>query len=205
MTVFLGLTGSIGMGKSATAKMFAERGVPVYDADGAVHTLYARGGAGVGPIGELFPDAIIEGAVSRPALRDIVLKHPEDLTKLNNIIHPLVGQTQMIFRQHAEQSGTHLAVLDIPLLFETGGDKACDYVAVVTTPGNIQRNRVLARNTMSEAEFETILAKQTPDHEKRAKADFIILTAFGFDYARAQVRAIIDLFTRLAQKEPSDG
>ena len=205
MTIFLGLTGSIGMGKSATAKMFAERGVPVYDADGAVHTLYARGGAGVGPIGELFPDVIIEGAVSRPALRDIVLKDPDDLTKLNNIIHPLVGKTQIVFRQQAKESRVLLAVLDIPLLFETGGNKACDYVAVVTAPSDIQRNRVLARNTMNEAEFETILAKQTSDHEKRAKADFIISTAFGFAYTKAQVEAIIDLFTRLAQKEPSDG
>jgi len=198
MTKFLGLTGSIGMGKTATAQMFAERGVPVYDADGAVHALYAQGGAGVGPIGELFPDAIIDGVVSRPALREIVLENPDDLTKLNRIIHPLVAQSQIMFRQQAEESGASLAVLDIPLLFETGGDKACDYVAVVTAPGNIQRNRVLARNTMSEAEFGTILAKQMPDDEKRAKADFIISTAFGFPYAKAQVEAIIDLFASLA-------
>ena len=193
------------MGKSATAKMFAERGVPVYDADRTVHTLYARGGAGVDPIGKLFPNVIIDGAVSRPALRDIVLNNPEDFTKLNRIIHPLVGQTQIVFRQQAKENQAPLAVLDIPLLFETDGNKACDYVAVVTAPSGIQRNRVLARNTMSEAEFETILAKQTPDHEKRAKADFIISTAFGFAYAKAHVEAIIELFTNFAQKELSDG
>jgi len=193
MTKFLGLTGSIGMGKSATAKMFLEAGAPVYDADAAVHALYDVGGAAIGPVGKVFPAAIIEGAVSRPALREIVLADGDALSKLNAIVHPLVAQSQIDFRQRAVQTGASLAVLDIPLLFETGGNKACDYVAVVTAPAEIQRARVLGRASMSEIEFESILAKQTPDAEKRAEADFIISTAFGFEFARAQVSAIIEL------------
>lgn len=200
MTKFLGLTGSIGMGKSATAKLFAEAGAPVYDADAAVHALYIQGGAAVGPIGEAFPAAIKEQAVSRAALREIVLKDAADLTRLNAIVHPLVAQTQIAFRQKVSDANVPVAVLDIPLLFETGGDKACDYVAVVTAPAHIQRGRVLARDTMTEADLDAILAKQMPDAEKRAKADFIISTAFGFDYARNQVSAIMELMQELAKK-----
>lgn len=198
MTKFLGLTGSIGMGKTATAKMFAEAGAPVYDADGAVHALYAKGGAAVGPIGEIFPVTIKNGAVSRPDLRAIVLDDSQSLARLNAIVHPLVAHSQIAFRQKAIAEKAVLAVLDIPLLFETGGDKACDYVAVVTAPAEVQRNRVLARATMTETEFETILAKQMPDVEKRAKADFIISTAFGFEYGKQQVRAIMDLMKTIA-------
>lgn len=201
MTKFLGLTGSIGMGKTATARLFAEAGVMVYDADAAVHALYEKGGAAVGPIGAVFPEAIIDGAVARPTLRKIVLSDPAGLNQLNGIVHPLVSRSQMAFRQRVHDIKVSLAVLDVPLLFETGGDKDCDYVAVVTAPASLQRERVLARDSMSESEFESILAKQTSDRDKRARADFIISTAFGFTYARAQVSSIIELMSSLAKEE----
>ena len=200
MTIFLGLTGSIGMGKTTTAKLFLEAGAPVYDADAAVHDIYAKGGAAVGPIGESFPAAIIEGAVDRPALREIVLKESQALERLNKIVHPLVGQSQITFRQQAVSSGAPVAILDIPLLFETGGDKACDYVAVVSAPAHIQRARVMMRASMSEEEFEIILAKQMPDAEKRARADFMISSAFGIEFAQAQVSSIMELMKTLEQE-----
>ncbi len=193
--ITLGLTGSIGMGKSATAGMFAEAGVPVYDADAAVHSIYARGGLAVGPLAERFGDVVIDGAVSRDRLRAIVLKDPQALKDLEAIVHPLVGVTQKQFRDEAVATAAKLVVLDIPLLFETGGDTRCDYVAVVTAPASVQRARVLLREEMSETEFEKILEKQTPDAEKRARADFVISTAFGFDFARTHVNAIVDLLT----------
>lgn len=202
MTKFLGLTGSIGMGKSATAAMFAEAGVPVYDADAAVHMLYAQGGAAVEPVGSAFEGVIEGGAIVRAALREIVLADPKALAELNSIVHPLVARSQMEFREAAIAAKAALGVLDIPLLFETGGDARCDYVAVVSASGALQRTRVLARGTMSEAEFETILEKQTPDAEKRARADFVISTGFGFEFARDQVQAIIALMTRLDAEEP---
>lgn len=191
----LGLTGSIGMGKSATASMFAEAGVPVYDADAAVHALYARGGAAVGPVGAAFPSVIIDAAVDRTRLRDIVLADTDALARLNSIVHPLVGQSQINFREQATASGAPLIVLDIPLLFETGGEARVDHVAVVTAPANVQRKRVLARDGMTEDAFEAILAKQTPDAEKRARADFVISTAFSFEFTRAHIEAIIELLS----------
>lgn len=200
MTKFLGLTGSIGMGKSATAAMFADLGVPVYDADASVHALYAKGGAAVGPVEAVFPEAILDEAISRPALRDIVLGNSEHLATLNAIVHPLVAKSQIDFREQAIAQNAPLAVLDIPLLFETGGQARCDYVAVVSAPAEVQRTRVLARGTMSEAEFETILGKQVPDAQKRAQADFIISTAFGFQFARDQVQAIVSLMIQVAQE-----
>ena len=192
----LGLTGSIGMGKSATAAMFADAGVPVYDADAAVHALYVKGGAAVEPIRAVFPDAIIDGAIDRARLRDLVLAEPDALTQLNAIVHPLVGQSQLDFRAQAEASGAPLIVLDIPLLFETGGEGRVDHVAVVTAPAEVQRARVLARNGMTPEAFDAILAKQTPDAEKRARADFIISTAFGFEFTRAHVTAMIELLSK---------
>jgi dephospho-CoA kinase len=192
----LGLTGSIGMGKSATAAMFADAGVPVYDADAAVHALYAKGGAAVGPVGAAFPSAIIDEAVDRSRLRDLVLADADALARLNAIVHPLVGQSQIDFREQALVSGAPLMVLDIPLLFETGGEARVDHVAVVTAPANVQRNRVLARPGMTEDAFEAILAKQTPDAEKRTRADFVISTAFGFEFTRAHVEAIIALLSK---------
>lgn len=199
--IILGLTGSIGMGKSATAKMFAEAGIPVYDADAAVHSVYAEGGLAVGPLGERFPGVIVDGAVSRQRLRDIVLEDPDALKELEAIVHPLVGETQSQFRRDALHAGAKLAVLDIPLLYETGGDQRCDYIAVVSAPAEIQRARVMMRDEMTEADFEKILSRQMPDAEKRARADFIISTAFGFDFARTHVNAIIDLLTKMETEE----
>ena len=199
--IILGLTGSIGMGKSATAAMFADSGVPVYDADAAVHSIYQKGGLAVEPLGERFPDVVVDGAVSRQRLRDIVMEDPEAMMALEAIVHPLVGETQARFRSNAMHSGAALAVLDIPLLYETGGDKRCDYVAVVTAPPAVQRARVMARNEMSESDFEKIVAKQVPDSEKRARADFVISTAFGFEFTRTHVHAIIDLLTRMEHDE----
>lgn len=195
--IILGLTGSIGMGKSATAAMFAEAGVPVYDADAAVHAIYEKGGAAVGPLSERFGDILKDGAVDRKALRAKVVDDPDAMKDLEAIVHPLVGQSQMKFRQEALESGAHFAVLDVPLLYETGGEQRCDYVAVVTAPADVQKARVLMRGEMSEAEFEQIRAKQLPDADKRARADFVISTAFGFDFTRAHVQAIIDLLNTL--------
>ncbi len=202
--IVLGLTGSIGMGKSATAAMFRDSGIPVYDADAAVHALYVQGGAAVGPLSERFGDIVKEGAVDRSALRTIVLNDPGALSDLEAIIHPLVGQTQLAFRAEAETQGAAFVVLDIPLLFETGGDQRCDYTLVVTAPESVQRKRVLARGEMSEAELDSILSKQIPDSEKRARADFIVSTAFGFDFTRAHVGAIIDLMIRMGEAADSD-
>ncbi|MEM7766045.1 MAG: dephospho-CoA kinase [Pseudomonadota bacterium] len=198
--IVLGLTGSIGMGKSATAEMFREQGAPVYDADAAVHAIYAPGGTAVDPLGEAFPGSIGgDGGVDRAALRSIVVKDADAMKRLESIVHPLVGATQMQFRQEAMADGAPVAVLDIPLLFETGGDLRCDHVCVVTAPAPVQRERVLARGTMTEAELDAIIAKQTPDAEKRARADFIINTSFGFDFARDHVRAIMALMIRLEE------
>lgn len=193
----LGLTGSIGMGKSTTAKLFREAGAPVYDADQAVHDLYTKGGAAVAPIGDLFPDVIVDAAVDRSRLRDAVIGKPDLMKQLETIVHPLVGQSQLAVRAAAEDAGASMLVLDIPLLFETGGQKRCDYVLVVTAPFEIQRERVLSRGEMTEEQFQAILEKQTPDSEKRARADFIISTAFGIDYARDCVDAIVRLMSQL--------
>jgi dephospho-CoA kinase len=187
----LALTGSIGMGKSATAAMFAARGVPVYDADAAVHNAYAPGGEAVAPIERAFPGVMTpEGAIDRNLLRQRVLNNPDAMKQLEGIIHPIVGFAQRDFLARAEQGGADIIVLDIPLLFETGGDQRADAIAVVSAPADVQRARVLARG-MTEADFEAILARQTPDSVKRARADFVINTALGFDYAGAQVDAIL--------------
>ena len=195
--IILGLTGSIGMGKSATAQMFREAGVPVYDADAAVHALYEKGGAAVAPLSARFEGVVRDGAVDRPALRAAVLADAGAMKDLEAIVHPLVGQTQLDFRAEAEASGAAFCVLDIPLLFETGGDKRCDYVVVVSAPPDVQRARVLDRPGMTDASFEAILSKQMPDADKRARADFIVSTGFGFDFARAQIQAIVDLLNRM--------
>jgi dephospho-CoA kinase len=187
----LALTGSIGMGKSATAAMFAARGLPVYDADAAVHAAYGPGGEAAAPLEWHFPGVMrADGSIDRAILRGKVLDQPDEMKKLESIVHPIVGGMQKAFLEKARAAGADIVVLDIPLLFETGGDTRADAVLVVTAPAAVQRARVLARG-MSEAEFEAILARQTPDAEKRARADFIINTGLGFAYAEAQVDAVI--------------
>jgi len=201
--IVLGLTGSIGMGKSATADLFREEGVPVYDADAAVHALYAKGGAAVAPVEAAFPGVMVDGAIDRMALRTHVLDDAEAMRKLEAIVHPLAGDAQKQFRDKAREDGARFVVLDIPLLYEAGGYAYCDYVAVVTAPAEVQRDRVLSRPGMTEETFESILARQMPDAEKRAKADFIISTAHGFEFAADCVRAIVSLMNRLVEEANS--
>jgi dephospho-CoA kinase len=189
--ILVGLTGSIGMGKSETAGMFRALGVPVYDADAAVHRLYDRDGPAVAPIGAAFPGVVRDGAIDRQELGRQVLDDKAALRRLEAIIHPLVGADQQAFLHQAEADGAALVVLDIPLLFETGGEKRVDAVVVVSAPADIQRARVLARPGMTEAKFEAILAKQVPDVEKRATADFVVNSGQGLDFARAQVAEIV--------------
>lgn len=187
MTFHLGLTGSIGMGKSTTAKIFAEEGCDVYDADAAVHRLYSVGGAAVEPMRAVFPDAIQDGAVSRDKLKDAIAADPAALKRIEQIVHPLLGADRAEFLARATSD---ILVFDIPLLFETGGDARMDAVACVDIAPDIQRQRVLERGTMTEAQFETILAKQMPNSEKVARSDFVIVTDTP-DHARAQVRDVI--------------
>lgn len=189
--LLIGLTGSIGMGKSETAKMFAQLGVPVYDADAAVHALYAKGGEAVAPIEAEFPGVARGGAIDRAELSARVLNDPAALKRLEGIIHPLVGQAQMSFLSRAEASGAQTVVLDIPLLFETGGEKRVDVVVVVSASPEIQRTRVLARPGMTEEKLRAIIGKQKPDSEKRAKADYVVETGLGLDHAMAQIKAIL--------------
>ena len=187
----IGLTGSIGMGKSTTAAMFREAGIPVYDADAAVHDLYDQGGAAVGPVGEAFPGAVRDGRVDREALRQAVLGDPEALKRLNAIVHPLVGGDRIGFFQQAEAAGADMVVLDIPLLFETGGHANVDAIVVASAPPQMQRERVLARPGMTPERLEAILAQQMEDAEKRARAHFVVDTSRGLEPAREQVAEII--------------
>lgn len=189
--IVIGLTGSIGMGKSTTAAMFREAGVPVYDADAAVADLYAKGGAAVQPVGAAFPGVVKDGAIDREALRQAVLGQPEALKRLNAIVHPLVGQDRVSFFAEAEAAGADMVVLDIPLLFETGGHARMDAVVVVSAPPQMQRERVLARPGMTPDRLDAILAQQMADAEKRARAHFVVDTGKGLEPARAQVREII--------------
>ncbi|RFC68486.1 MULTISPECIES: dephospho-CoA kinase [Mesorhizobium] len=192
--IVLGLTGSIGMGKSTTAKMFEEAGVPVHDSDEAVHRLYR--GKATPLIEEAFPGSTHNGVVDRNLLGQKVLGNPEALKLLEAIIHPLVRADADAFLEHHRKLGAPIAVLDIPLLFETGGRNRVDKVVVVTAAPEIQRQRVLDRPGMTEEKFRTILAKQMPDDEKRARADFIIDTGKGLDAARSAVAVIIDALSR---------
>lgn len=196
--IILGLTGSIGMGKSATSEMFREKGIRVYDADASVHALYAKGGAAVPVLDEAFPGVVVDGAVDRMKLRETVIGNSEALRRLESLVHPLTAQAQIAFLEDAENNDAPFIVLDIPLLYETGGDARCDHVVVVSASAKLQRERVLARDGMTAEVFENILSKQVPDAEKRARADFIISTGFGFDFAREQVQAIINLMVRTA-------
>lgn len=199
--ILLGLTGSIGMGKSTTAAMFREAGVPVYDADAEVHASYARGGACVEPLEAAFPGVVKDGAVDREALRRAVLGRPEEMMRLNAVVHPIIGARRSSFFDDARASRADLVVLDIPLLFEGGGERGMDAVAVVTASPEIQRARVLQREGMSPERFEAILAHQMPDAEKRARADFVIDTGQGLEPVRRQVAEIIAIM-RDPQRRP---
>lgn len=185
----LGLTGSVGMGKSTTAKMFAEEGVPVHDADAVVHRLYEA--EAVPLIEATFPGTTAGGKVDRDRLATQVLGDDAAIKRLESIVHPLVGKARDRFLAEAERNGEAVAVLDIPLLFETGGDTRCDAVVVVSAPPDVQRSRSFERPGMTDQKFAAILAKQLPDAEKRARADFVVDTSKGFDAARAQVRDIL--------------
>ncbi|WP_269220221.1 dephospho-CoA kinase [Brevundimonas vesicularis] len=189
--ILLGLTGSIGMGKSTTTAMFADLGAVVWNADDAVHRLYAPGGAAVVPVGEAFPGVLVDGAVDRTRLAEALGKDDTAFHRLEAIVHPLVAQGRAADLEAARTAGVKLAVLDIPLLFETGGDKGVDAVVVVTADPAIQAERVLARPGMTRERFDAILARQMPDAEKRARADFVIDTGRGLEAARAEVEAIV--------------
>ena len=189
----VGLTGSIGMGKSTTAGLFSEMGAVVYDADAAVHDIYGLGGAAVGPVGDAFPGVVVDGAIDRGRLSAQVLGDSEALKRLEGIVHPLLGRHRQSFIEQAMTSGADLFILDVPLLFETGGDRGLDAVIVVSAPEHIQRSRVLARPGMSTDKLEAILSRQIPDKEKRARADIVIDTSHGLDDARRQVADAIAL------------
>ncbi|WP_135502768.1 dephospho-CoA kinase [Roseovarius aestuariivivens] len=187
MTFRLGLTGSIGMGKSTTAGLFAEAGCAVWDADAAVHRLYAKGGAAVAPMAKAFPEAIEDGAVSRARLKSLLAQRPEALKEIESIVHPLVADDRADFLR---QTTAQIAVFDIPLLFEIGADRWLDAVVCVTVAPEIQKKRVMERGTMTEAEFSAILAKQLPDADKRVKSDYVIETD-TVEHAREQVQDVI--------------
>ncbi len=189
--IIVGLTGSIGMGKSTTSAMFQAEGVPVYDADAAVHALYAKGGAAVAPVEAAFPGVVVDGAIDRAKLSAYVVGKPEALKKLEAIVHPLVGESRKVFFQAAAEANAPLVILDIPLLFETGGERNVAAVIVVSAPEEVQRERVMARPDMTAEKLDAILARQMPDAEKRARADIVIDTSQGLDSAREQVRAAI--------------
>jgi dephospho-CoA kinase len=188
--IVVGLTGSIGMGKSTTAQMFADAGAPVYDADAEVRRLYAPGGAAVPLVEAAFPGVVRDGAVDRGLLAERVLGDPEALARLNGMVWPLMGAAREDFFHRVRDEKADIVVLDIPLLLETGGEKNVDVVVVVSAPGSMQEERVLARPGMSKAKLEAILAAQMPDHHKRAKAHFVIDTSQGLDFARRQVEAV---------------
>lgn len=193
--IVLGLTGSIGMGKSTTARMFADEGVPVHDSDAAVHRLY-EGEAAAG-IEDLFPGTVLDGVVDRKKLGAKVIGNPEALKRLEGYIHPLVRKDADAFVQKHRAAGTPIVLLDIPLLFETAGMDRVDRIVVVTAPTDIQRERVLSREGMTEEKFAAILSKQVPDSEKRRRADYIIDSSRGLEHARQQVRQIVKELAQL--------
>ena len=201
----LGLTGSIGMGKSTTTAMFADAGALVWNADAAVHRLYDRGGAAVGPVGDAFPGVVIDGVVDRARLAEALGRDGQAFRRLEAIVHPLVLRGRMEDLAAAEARGVKLAVLDIPLLFETGGDAAVDAVVVVTAPAEVQAARVLARPGMTRDRFEAILARQMPDAEKRRRADFVIDTGEGLEAARTRVKEIVGMVLAEGWSRPRRG
>jgi len=196
--VILGLTGSIGMGKSTTAKLFAEAGVPVYDADATVHMLYE--GQAAPAIEAAFPGATVDGKVDRNRLSARVVHDPAAIKLLEAIVHPMLGASRQKFLHDAEQSGAPVVVVDVPLLFETGGEHRVDAVVVVTTTPEIQRQRILERPNMTEEKLDAILARQMPDAEKRKRANFVVDTSHGLDPVRARIRDILDEAVKMAPR-----
>src|SRR5712672_1533904 len=196
--MILGLTGSIGMGKSTTAKLFAEAGVPVYDADAAVHQLYQ--GEAAPAIEAAFPGTTADGKVDRQMLSARVVHDPAAMKQLEQIVHPMLGASRQKFLDEAEASGAPVAVVDVPLLFETGGEKRVDAVVVVTTTPENQRERILARGTMTHEALHAILARQLPDAEKRKRADFVVDTSHGLDPVRARIRDILDQAVKMPRR-----
>jgi len=196
--IILGLTGSIGMGKSTTAKLFEEAGVPVYDADAAVHRIYE--GEAAPAIEAAFPGTTANGKVDRNKLSAKVVHDPAAMQRLEQIVHPMLGASRQKFLHDAEQSGAPVAVVDIPLLFETGGEKRVDAVVVVTTTAEIQRQRILERDNMTGEKLEAILARQLPDAEKCKRADFVVDTSYGHDPVRARIRDILDQAAKMPQR-----
>ena len=203
--ILIGLTGSIGMGKSTTTAMFADRGAVVWNADDAVHRLYAPGGGAVAAVGAAFPGVVVDGAVDRARLAEALGRDETAFRRLEAIVHPLVAAGRADDLEAARAVGVGLAVLDIPLLFETGGDAGVDAVVVVSADPAIQAERVLARPGMTRERFEAILARQLPDAEKRARADFVIDTGQGLDAARAQVDAVVEAVLDPAWISPRRG
>jgi len=187
--LILGLTGSMGMGKSTTAKLFVEAGVPVYDADAAVHKIYE--GEAAPAIEAAFPGTTVDGKVDRVKLSSRVLHNPAAIKQLEQIVHPMLGASRQKFLDEAERSGAPVAVVDVPLLFETGGEKRVDAVVVVTTTPEVQRERILARDNMTSEKLDAILARQMPDAEKRKRADFVVDTSDGLDPVRARIQDIL--------------
>jgi len=196
--IILGLTGSIGMGKSTTAKLFAEAGVPVYDADATVHMLYE--GEAAHAIEAAFPGTTVDGKVDRNMLSARVVHDPAAIKRLEQIVHPMLGASRQKFLDDAERSGAPVAVVDVPLLFETGGEKRVDAVVVVTTTPELQRQRILARDNMTSEKLDAILARQLPDAEKRRRADFVVDTSDGLDPVRLRIQDILNEAVKMPRR-----
>ena len=196
--IILGLTGSIGMGKSTTAKLFEEAGVPVYDADASVHRLYE--GEAAPAIEAAFPGTTVDGKVDRNRLSAKVVHDAAAMKQLEQIVHPMLGASRQKFFADAEKSGAPVAVVDVPLLYETGGEKRVDAVVVVTTTPEIQRERILARDNMTGEKLDAILARQLPDAEKRKRADFVVDTSHGLDPVRLRIRDILEQAAKMPQR-----
>lgn len=194
----LGLTGSIGMGKSTTARLFSEAGIPVYDADAAVHTIYEGEAAPV--IEAAFPGTTVDGKVDREKLSAKVVYDTAAMKRLEQIVHPMLYAYRHAFLEQAERSGAAVAVVDVPLLFETGGEQYVDAVVVVTTTTDVQRERILARGNMTSEKLKAILARQLPDAEKRKRADFVVDTSHGLDHVRMQIREILAVAAKMPRR-----
>ncbi|MGH6764124.1 MAG: dephospho-CoA kinase [Bradyrhizobium sp.] len=196
--IVLGLTGSIGMGKSTTAKLFVEAGAPVYDADATVHLVYE--GEAVPAIEAAFPGSTANGSVDRARLSALVVHDPAAIRRLEQIVHPMLRTYHQKFLEDAERSGAPVAVVDVPLLFETGGESRVDAVVVVTTTPEIQRQRILARDNMTGGKLDAILARQMPDAEKRRRADFVVDTSHGLDPVRSRIRDILEEAAKMPRR-----